>query len=151
MDYWTDEDVIEDVRVLDFQKTSSIVLTQYTETGVNRRDFGINAELTQEIEDLHDLQDNWDEEGAIAPSEGVVETAIALVTFLGAFGQAVYNVGPGPKGEVLVDLRNEDHSKSLEFLFYNDRSVVVKFFNNEGTQEIFDVKNLFELLQWLNG
>jgi hypothetical protein len=96
------------------------------------------------------LEDNWDGEGAKAPGKRAVTVALYLVKALQAFGQKVFHVAPGPRGEILVDLRNKN--KSIELLFYEDRSKFVRFPETERPdQGSFELNLLPGLLKWLNG
>jgi len=113
------------------------------------RNAGINELMADQILRLDSLGDNWDKDGAIAPSTSTIALARRFVLILGIVGQEVYNVGPGPLGEILVDLRKGD--RSIEFLFYPTRVTVVQFSNNQRPiQQEFSSSILPNLLQWLN-
>jgi hypothetical protein len=135
---------------------ASILFIQYADddSDADFNETTINDEAVEEISSYYELEDNWDDEGATAPNEVVIEKAISLVQILGSLGQWVYNVDAGPNGEVMVEIRNEDESKSIEFLFYNELSKVVRFFDGTGDEHPFNDVNeqsILELLGWLNG
>lgn len=100
---------------------------------------------------INSLPDNWDEDGAKAPDANAVKIARILATLLSKYGKPIFNAAPGPNGEIMLDIRNEDKSKSIEIILYGERSVVVLFFE-DGTarQQIFNTDFLLEMLQWLN-
>lgn len=109
----------------------------------------INNPMIGRIDELEQLENNWDHDGALAPTPSVIQSAKRFVAILGILGQEIYNVGPGPHGEIMVDIRNGD--KSIEFLFYANKTVIVRFSNDqEPTQQDFDVRNFHSLLYWLN-
>lgn len=110
---------------------------------------GINELMADQVLRMDALNDDWDNDGAIAPSTATIAQARRFVLILGLVGQEVYNVGPGPLGEILVDLRKGN--RSIEFLFYPNRTTVVLFSNNERpVQQEFSSSILPNLLHWLN-
>lgn len=155
MSYWINDelDVLEvgDKPRGEKKSVGGIVIIAYQDPQQADEFISINQDSIEEIKSLRELEDNWDDEGAKAPNEAAIAKALGFVEILSSSGQEIFNVGPGPNGEVLVDLRNPDNSKSLEFLFYKDHAVVVRFDDNAGMQDDFDEKNLSALLQWLNG
>jgi len=109
----------------------------------------LNEREIQLLREYKKLEDNWDGEGAKAPSKRAVMIALYLVMALQAFGQKVFHVAPGPRGEVLLDLRNKN--KSIELLFYEDRLKFVRFPEKERPdQGDFELNMLPGLLKWLN-
>ncbi|MBO9660943.1 MAG: hypothetical protein J7527_19125 [Chitinophagaceae bacterium] len=58
--------------------------------------------------------DNWDEDGAIAPFSEVIQLAKGIVHSTNTAGQKIYSAAPGPKGEIILDLRSGN--KSLELI-----------------------------------
>ena len=117
-----------------------------------RKDDGntMNANILETLMAIGSLAENWDEEGAKPPAETSVQMAKGIIYFMSAIGQEIYNIAPGPKGEILIDFRN--NSKSLELLIYSDKMVYVKFDDN-GTpfQDKFTPDLLHtHLIAWLN-
>lgn len=111
---------------------------------------GINCAMLERVNEFENLQNDWDEEGAIAPSQKVIDLARGIIIHFSAIGQEVFNVVPGPNGEILVDIRNND--KSIEFIFYHNRAKAVLFSGNQAPrQQNFDFNILPDLLKWLNG
>lgn len=86
---------------------------------------GINARFIQVLENFRLLGDNWDENDAVAPKKNNLEDAIRFVKYLQAIGENVFQVAPGPSGEIMIELRNKE--KSIEFLFYPNKTKVVDF------------------------
>ena len=86
----------------------------------------VNAEWSKRIESLYALcLDGWDGEDALALPYYVLERAEEIVLILSRLGQPVWNVVPGPKGEVVVEIRNGE--RSIEFIVYSQKSVYVQF------------------------
>ncbi|GAB4027728.1 hypothetical protein [Spirosoma gilvum] len=94
--------------------------------------------------------DNWDEDGAIAPSHQTVLAALDIALLLTAIGQPIYHTSPGPVGEIMINLRNGE--KSAELLTYpNNRIKFVRIALNESPQKgPLTPESLREILQWLN-
>lgn len=114
----------------------------------------INLENVRAIEAYGSLKDNWDEDGALAPSQETINKSIDLANALSSSGQDIANFGPGPSGEIMIEIRNADESRSIEIISYPQHTNVVKFFNHGGTQEklnSIDETKLSQLLSWLNG
>ena len=91
-----------------------------------------NFDHLQTLESISLLNDDWDD-GAKAREENVIQRARALVKFMCAVGQGIYNIAPGPKGEILIDFRND--KRSLEILFYPNKEKFVKFSDEEPPQQ----------------
>lgn len=110
----------------------------------------LNAVSLQTLSEIERLENNWDEQGAVAPNKSVIQWCNGLIVFLEAIGQKVFSIAPGPDGEIMLDLRNG--SRSLEILIYGDRMKYVKFSPSEKpVQGIFtpDLLNS-ELIAWVN-
>jgi hypothetical protein len=72
-----------------------------------------------------------------------------LLKLLQSFGQKAFHVAPGPRGEIMIDLRNKD--KSIELLFYGDKAKFVMFSDSsDPKQGTFELNMLPELIKWLN-
>jgi hypothetical protein len=124
--------------------SSSIVVSFSRAPGINQR--ALNLLLLYK-----DLKDNWDEDGGKEPGDSALKKATELTLLLEKHGQKVYHTAPGPNGEIMLDLRNNEKNKSLEIIIYANRAVSVLFPENEKpTQQTFDFDNLPELIQWLN-
>lgn len=110
----------------------------------------INAKHFETLVKIEELEDNWDEEGSIAPPINVVQFARAILYLMSAIGQEIYNIAPGPKGEILILFNND--LKSFEVLIYPDKMRYVKFpENGVPLQDSFTPELLYtDLLSWLN-
>lgn len=112
---------------------------------------GINQRIIYLLNEYRNLTDNWDEDGAKAPSRNSLKSALYLTMLLEKHGQSIFHAAPGPNGEIMVDIRNKKNTKSLEIIFYENRFVSVLFSEDEKpNQRPFDVQHLPQLLQWLN-
>ena len=89
-------------------------------------------------------------EGAVAPSTEVILLAEYIVKAMEKMGQKVFQVAPGPRGEIMVDIRNsilvgywagDPHSKN-KYVFFSE--------NNEAEQGAFVFSLLPKLLNRLN-
>jgi hypothetical protein len=109
----------------------------------------LNQRALSLLDAFRQLADNWDGDDAVAPGEAEILKASMLIHKLELTGQKVFHVVPGPNGEVLVELREDD--KSLEILFYPNRSVYV-LFPKDGVPEQgqYDWDVLPKLLHWLH-
>lgn len=114
------------------------------------RETALNQRALDLLSEFKKLEDNWDEEGAPAPSPLAIRRAEILVNQLQHGGQKVFHVAPGPRGEIMVDLR--ENGKSVEILFYPETMRHVQFpAAGEPTQGEFHPDLLPKLLKWLNG
>ncbi|MFN4256630.1 MAG: hypothetical protein ACK4Q5_16635 [Saprospiraceae bacterium] len=110
----------------------------------------LNQRVLDLLNELKKLKDNWDEEGAPAPSPRAIRHAEVLVNQLNRAGQKVFHIAPGPRGEIMVDLR--ENGKSVEILFYPEKMRYVQFpAAGEPEQGEFHPDLLPKLLKWLNG
>jgi hypothetical protein len=110
-----------------------------------------NSKFLDVLEEVEKLSDNWDGEAALKPSGVSIENAKVLCNVLSQFHQRIYNIAPGPNAEILVDLRNRQRSRSVEIIFYADKSVFIKF-PEEGMpeQQMFQMSELANIIAWLN-
>lgn len=96
------------------------------------------------------LTNNWDEDGAVAPSHQTVLAAFDLALLLTVAEQPIYHTAPGPTGEIMLNLRNG--AKSVELLVYpRDRQMFVCIGPDETPQQgPLTPDSLHETLLWLN-
>jgi hypothetical protein len=115
------------------------------------REFSLNGRIHELLQEYALLKDNWDEEEASAPNPFTLKNAKFLTTLLEKHGQAIFHSAPGPNGEILLDIRDKAKTKSVEIIFYKNRTNVV-FFPSEGnpSQEKYEIQNLPRILDWLN-
>jgi hypothetical protein len=112
---------------------------------------GLNHRILKLLGEFNRLKDNWDEDDAKAPFTEAINKAAYIAKALEKRGQSIYHTAPGPNGEIMLDIRNNHQTKSLEIIFYQSRSVAVMF-PQEGkpVQKEFDMSDLPEFLQWVN-
>ena len=122
---------------------SSTIITQ-------AHQFALNARINQLLNEYELLKDNWDEDDAKAPSKKSIFHARFLTDLFNKHGQQIYHAAPGPNGEVMLDLRNKDKNKSVEFIFYKDKAVYVSISPKGHKQDFFDDEKLPEIMNWLN-
>lgn len=111
--------------------------------------FSLNERVIRLLDEFKRLPENWDEDGAKAPSRKAIQLAESLVRSLELTGQKVYHVAPGPLGEIMVDLR--ENGKSVEILFYPDKVRYVRF-SSAGSPEQgeYNPDLLPLILEWLH-
>ena len=111
--------------------------------------FALNERALRLLDEFKMLPENWDEDGAKAPSRKAIQMAESLVLLLQQTGQKVYHVAPGPQGDVMVDLR--ENGESVEILFYPDKMRYV-YFPQEGNPEQGEYQPdlLPQILEWLH-
>lgn len=111
----------------------------------------LNYRIFRLLKEYETLQDNWDEDGAISPSAYALSQSYYLSRLLDKSGQKVFHVAPGPAGEVMLDLRNEETNRSVEIIFYSSRAAYVTFSENAPPKQgSFEFHLLPDLLEWLN-
>lgn len=111
----------------------------------------MNQTIISLLKDYSELEDNWDGEGAKKPNIFSLNQAIYLTEELTNLNQNIYHVAPGLNGEIMLNIRNENDSKSIEIIFYENRSVQVLFSdNNKPIQDSFEFTKINNLLNWLN-
>lgn len=113
--------------------------------------FSLNSRIISLLNEISSLQNNWDEEGALAPIENTIQKAYSLVYLLEKRGQQIFNVAPGPNGEIMLDIRNNKKTKSIEVIFYSNKSIVVQFpENDKPTQSDYYAEEIPKLISWLD-
>jgi len=101
--------------------TASVILT-YVDEKPN-----LNNKIMHLLDECTYLKDNWDEDGAKAPIGSVISIAKGITTLLSKHGQPIFHIAPGSNGEVMLDIRNKNKTKSVEILLYQDKAVAVLF------------------------
>jgi hypothetical protein len=112
-----------------------------------------NGRIFNLLREFETLRDNWDEDVAIAPDSLAIAQARYVTQVLENAGQPVFSAAPGPNGEVMLDLRNPEKSRSVEIIFYPERSTAVYFpeeVKRIPFQKEFDLTELSAILEWLN-
>lgn len=113
--------------------------------------YSLNSRIDKLLDEYGRLKNNWDEDDALAPSLHVINQAKYLSRVLENHGQAIFHTAPGPNGEIMLDLRNKRGTRSMEIIFYHNRSVVVFFPDKEKpNQDQFTSGKLSNYLEWLN-
>lgn len=129
---------------LDKISSSTIVgklLTQY----------GLNYRILSLLEEYASLEANWDDDDAFAPNQHAINNARYITSLLEKHGQPIFHAAPGPYGEIMLDIRNKKSNKSIEIIFYEDRSVIVSFAESEKPKQMeFKFEFLNDYLAWLN-
>lgn len=95
------------------------------------------------------LEKNWDGYNAEEISQIVIENALAIVSVINEHDEDVYFTSPGPNGEIMIQLKNEE--REVEFIIYPAKSKFVKFTSNTFvSQGSFSISMLPEIINWLN-
>ena len=114
-------------------------------------ELNLNSKIMSLLSEYATLQANWDEEGAIAPAPDAVLSAKAITFLLSKHAQPIFHTAPGPNGEIMLDLRNKNKTRSIEIILYQDRSVAVLFPEQAAaSQQPFNTTDLPGLINWLN-
>lgn len=129
----------------DSESSNSIIVSMVL------KPMALNRRILNLIDEFKTLEDNWDFDNAKAPDFDAIRFSEMLTIFFQNIGQKIYHAASGPNGEIMLDLRNNEHSKSLEFIIYHNKTIVV-FVPKEGMsfQEEFNLKKMKEYLNWLN-
>jgi len=112
----------------------------------------INNWVLSRIEELSRFQNAWDGIDAIAPSQSVILKANRFVNICSSRGQKIYNCAPGLDGEIMFELRNEIKGKSIEVIYYENRTIIVQFGANNFTKQskIETSNEIINAIIWLN-
>lgn len=118
---------------------------------VDPGEINLNSKIIYLLNEYATLQDNWDEDGAISPAVKEINKAKGITFLLSKHGQSIFHTAPGPNGEIMLDIRNKDKTRSVEIIFYQQKSLAVLFpEQGTATQQPFKATDLPELLNWLN-
>jgi hypothetical protein len=140
----------ETVKVYDLSRIEGVIGTIMFKTPEDEKKLLLNSNHLEILKHIERLEDNWDEEGAKVPDPKAIQQTRALISFMNSTGQPIYNIAPGPRGEIMVDFRKDD--KSFEVLFYPNKSNYVTFCSKqEPKQGAFSMDMLPFLITWLNG
>ena len=112
---------------------------------------GINSRIIQNIIEYKNLEDNWDFDNAKSPTDKVIQTALYISRLLQKYGQKIYHSAPGPNGEILLDIRHKNKSKSFEIIIYDHKTNIVFIPEDDvlPNQEDFDEKDVIRYISWL--
>ena len=151
---------------VEFQRDQYSTATVYTPSPLDRfksaslsvfavgtypQEIRLNNRIFNLLEEFSELEDNWDEDEARAPSKIALSYAKYIVQLLSSIGQPIFSTAPGPNGEIMLDIRDGSGDKSVELIFYPSRSVAVYFpENGKPFQRDFQTENLPEILRWLD-
>ncbi len=76
------------------------------------------AATIKKLKSFRNLRCDWDGYGAEKPAQQSIDKAVKFAEQLGDWEQPIYFVAPGPNGEVLVELKNND--RTIEVFFQPD-------------------------------
>lgn len=141
------------IPTLDFIDTSQSPKTSMSSTIISLIERpSLNRRIHKLLEEFSTLEYNWDDEDALAPAPEALSQGELLTKILDNHSQLIFHAAPGPNGEVMLDLRSKDKTKSVEIIFYHNRSSIV-YYPGEGNpfQEEFNFQALPDILVWLNG
>lgn len=127
-----------------WQTSASVVMTEPGEVN-------LNTKIIYLLNEYLNLEDDWDNDGAKVPSPRAINNAFSLTDILSKHAQPIFHVAPGPRGEIMLDIRNKSKTSSVEIIFYHDKAISV-FFPSQGNpvQQEFTFDNLPDLLKDLN-
>lgn len=112
----------------------------------------LNSRIESLLNEYSQLQNDWDEDDALAPNTESLQFAQFVTKLLSMHGQRIFHAAPGPNGEIMLDIRNRTKTQSLEIIFYPDRAISVSFpAIGKPFQQAFTLEQLPSLLSWLNG
>ncbi len=110
-----------------------------------------NLRILRLLKEYENFQENWAGDDSPAPNQNTINSAKSLTYLLSQHGQPIYHAAPGPNGEIMLDIRNTNRTKSLEIIFYPTRNIVALFpAGGSPTQKAFQTEELPSLLTWLN-
>jgi hypothetical protein len=111
----------------------------------------VNQHIKRLLNDFSQLEDNWDDDDAIAPNKTVLDKAKLLTNTLERMGERIFHTAPGPNGEIMLDIRFNKTAKSMEIIFYMNRDVVVQFDESgQARQSSYEESQLPKLIDWLH-
>lgn len=81
------------------------------------------ADFINKIYNYKNLSDNWDNNGAVAPTGDLIKKAALFIQSTDESDLPVYFIAPGPNGEIVVEYKNGNCTAEV-------------FFNEDGTEEM---------------
>ena len=90
------------------------------------------VQVTVKIQGYLNLRPNWDSYGALPPTPATVAQANRFIRELDKRRIAVYFTAPGPNGEILLELKNDQ--KAAEIYFYPDQPAGFTLFDQDEAQ-----------------
>lgn len=113
---------------------------------------GLNDKFIQQLSILSKLETNWDGDDALPPFTSCILKAEQLLNTLNSKGEKISMIAPGPNGEIMIEMNNKYNGNSLEIIFYEKKSVFVKF-PKEGCPEQgnYEKNILPDLIKWIYG
>lgn len=105
------------------ESSNVIILIPYTPP------LSVDAKKTiSKLQSFKELVTHWDSYGTIKPSEKTISEAISFVKQLDDLNIFVYFTAPGPSGEIVIELKN--NQKEVEIFFNPENSNEVYFYKN---------------------
>lgn len=116
-----------------------------------KNDIGINSRILQLLSKFSSLEHGWDGDDGQPPSPAAILYANYLCKLLGNRGIKIYHSAPGPRGEIMLDIRAEKGSRSVEIILYSDRAFAVMIDPTMlPTQNMFQIDDLNKYIKFLN-
>lgn len=103
-------------------------------------------DLLRRIYKFKELSENWDDNGAVPPSDQIINNAAFFLTTADEFDLPIYFAAPGPNGEIVLEYKSG--SKTAEVYFEEkDFSEMILYNGNE--QAYVGESSLIRLIQHL--
>jgi hypothetical protein len=80
-------------------------------------------EVMQKIFRYKKLPENWDNDGAVPPTDIVLTRAATFILNADELDLPFYFTAPGPNGEIIIEFKNDDQTSEI-------------YFNEDGTDEM---------------
>jgi hypothetical protein len=98
---------------------SSTILSSYKKLQLSQS----AANIMHKIYSFGQLMNNWDGEGALAPTKSLIEEVNAFVIKADSNNLPFYFTAPGPNGEIVVEFKNG--SREAGVYFHGSTTVLV--------------------------
>lgn len=109
--------------------------TRFKPVNSEQRHF-ISHEATQmiaKVKSYLELPDNWDSQGALTPTEDVINTVISFIVDMDQKDLPFFFTAPGPNGEIIVEFKKNE--KAAEVFFEHEANAEMILYS--GSEQIY--------------
>ncbi len=121
MHYWLDADIaplsMDDAFAWMAASTRFVAQSYLPPPSAKAQDF------IKKVANYQYLPANWDNNGAVAPEEGVISNASFFIQAADELDLPIYFIAPGPNGEIVIEYKNGNNMAEV-------------FYNEDGTEEM---------------
>jgi hypothetical protein len=133
--------VLENLGLFDFPTGKNSTRLEYLES---YRPLSPQARVQlKKLNSFSKLPINWDGEGAVPPSEGILREATGFLKSMDEYDMPIDFSAPGPNGEILLEYRSNGFSAEIYFNPGEENEMILY----SGQEQVYcDIINLDELV-----